>query len=344
MSLAQGDPVGSQPPGLQVPRAPRVWAWLAALGLATWLGWTLRGVRWGEAARVLASASLAWIALAALVNLAVLAFQAARWLELVRPLCPSARLGLAFRALVVGFAASLLVPARAGELARAHFFGRRAGLARASVLGSIVLDQVVNAAGLVAGLALLPLLVDVPAWLRPGSYMACALFAAGVAVVGWFRPAPVPDAAASGPPEAQDQAGSWARLRQGLAGARQSRALALSLAASLVAWGLELAVVDFTARAVGLQLTPGVLLLVLMAVNVALVFPFAPPGNAGLIELGAILPLLGAGVPKEQALAFALAYHLLQVVPIATLGVVFAGGPQVARRWAREPDRAGACP
>ena len=63
----------------------------------------------------------------------------------------------------------------------------------------------------------------------------------------------------------------------------------------------------------------------LMAVNLALVVPFAPPGNFGTIEVGATLALMESGVPKEHALAFALAYHFLQVIPLALGGLALAG-------------------
>ena len=36
------------------------------------------------------------------------------------------------------------------------------------------------------------------------------------------------------------------------------------------------------------------------------------------------------GVPKEQALAFALVYHLLQVIPIGVGGLVLAAAPLLA--------------
>ena len=45
----------------------------------------------------------------------------------------------------------------------------------------------------------------------------------------------------------------------------------------------------------------------------------------GTLEVGATLALIGFGVPKEQALAFGLVYHLLQMVPVGILGILFAG-------------------
>jgi len=59
---------------------------------------------------------------------------------------------------------------------------------------------------------------------------------------------------------------------------------------------------------------------VLVAVNLALAVPFAPPGNLGTLELGATLALVEFGVPKERALAFALCYHFLQVIPVGIIG------------------------
>src|SRR5437870_1523523 len=94
---------------------------------------------------VVTAAQPVWIAVAAGVNLVVLVFQAARWLALVKPLAPGATLGSAFRAMITGFTVSAFVPARGGELARVEMFGRETGLPRMVVMGSVLLDTLVNA-------------------------------------------------------------------------------------------------------------------------------------------------------------------------------------------------------
>jgi uncharacterized protein (TIRG00374 family) len=93
---------------------------------------------------------------------------------------------------------------------------------------------------------------------------------------------------------------------------------------SLAAWFLETSVVYFTLYAFHVRVTPGDALLVLVAINMAMVVPFAPPGNFGTVEVGATLALMELGVPKEQAVAFALVYHLLQVIPIGVSGLALA--------------------
>jgi uncharacterized protein (TIRG00374 family) len=229
----------------------------------------------------------------------------------------------------MGFAVSIVVPARAGELARAEWLGRRTGLPRATILGSIVLDHLVNAAGMFCGIAVLPLILDLPGWLHAGIWLALVVFAAAASVVFVLRPKaglPTPDGAvASGGRVGAGVASFLARARLGLTAMRDRRALARSLGASLVAWVLEMGVVFFTLRAFGIHVPFGVSLLVLMAVNLALVVPFAPPANLGTLELGATLALMECGVPKGQALAFALVYHFLQVIPIGAGGLALAG-------------------
>src|SRR5262249_40216141 len=79
-------------------------------------------------------------------------------------------------------------PARAGELVRAHWLGLDTGLPRTSIIGSIVLDQLVNAAGLLLGLALLPFFVGVPLWIRPGGAFALGLFVLGTILVLAIQP------------------------------------------------------------------------------------------------------------------------------------------------------------
>jgi len=122
------------------------------------------------------------------------------------------------------------------------------------------------------------------------------------------------------------------QVRQGLGATAQPRALAWSLSASLAAWALEVKVASFSLRAVGLPLPLGPTLLVLLAVNIALAIPVATPANIGPLEIGATLALVEMGVPKERAVAFAVAYHLLQIVPIAIIGlVIFVRGAMAAR-------------
>lgn len=311
--------------------ALRLGAVAALLAAATW---TFHDVVWGELWGAVKSARLSLIILAAAINLTAVAFQAARWLAVVRPLSRAATWGQAFKAMLVGFAASTVVPARAGELARMHWFARRTGLPRPTILASIVLDHLVNAAGLLLGLAVLPFFVAVPLWIRPGAAFVLALFTVAAMLVFGLRPISEPPAPDGERLPAKGIAAFLASARQGLAATTRPRALGLSLGASLFSWALEVNVVALAMRAVGLHLPFTAAFLTLLAVNLALAFPFAPPGNIGTLEVGATLALVGFGVPKEQALAFGLVYHFLQVVPIGILGMIFAG------RWRAKNDGA----
>jgi uncharacterized protein (TIRG00374 family) len=303
-------------------RALRIGAAAALLAAAAW---TFHDVIWGELWSAVRTAHLGLIALAAAVNLVAVSFQAARWLAVVRPLSRAATLGQAFKAMLVGFATSTVVPARAGELARMHWFARRTGLPSATVLASIVLDHLVNAAGLLLGLAILPFFVSVPLWIRPGAAFVLALFTVVAMLVFGLRPISDPPSPSGERLPAKGIGAFLASARQGLAATSQPRALGLSLGASLLSWALEINVTAIAMRAVGLNLPFTAAFLTLLAVNLALAFPFAPPGNIGTLEVGATLALVGFGVPKEQALAFGLVYHFLQVVPIGILGLIFAG-------------------
>jgi uncharacterized membrane protein YbhN (UPF0104 family) len=310
--------------------------------LAAALGWAMHDVSWRNLVAIASGADPFWVTLAAAVNVAAVYAMALRWRALLRPLSPRVGAVDAFKAMVMGFAVSLVVPARAGELARSEWLGQRTGLPRATVLGSILLDHLVNAAGMFVGIAILPLVLDLPVWLHSAVWIAVAVFASAVALVLLLRPRagqPTPDAAPSPVGRVGEAvAGFLVRARLGLSAVRDRGALLRSLAASLVAWFLEIQVVFLALRAFDIHVSFGISLLVLMAVNLALIVPFAPPGNFGTLEVGATLGLMEAGVTKEQALAFALAYHFLQVVPLALGGLALAGR-SLLRGGVPEPER-----
>ena len=312
------------------PRGRTPWvARLAGLGLLlAAVSWALSGLD-GAGVKEAIGGMDPWLVLAATaVNLMAVFAMSGRWRALLRPIAPFLTQMEAFRAMLMGFAVSTIVPARAGEVARAEWLARRTGLPRAAIFGSIVLDALVNAVGMFAGIALLPFVLDLPAWLHSGIWIAIAVFSAFALLVFLLRPKPgQPTPGAAREPARHMGAaisGFLARARLGLAAVLDRRALLRSLAASLVAWGLEMSVVTLTLRAFHLTVPLGVSLLVLMAVNLALVVPFAPPANFGSLEFGATLALMESGIPKERALAFALVYHLLQVIPIGFAGLSLA--------------------
>lgn len=300
---------------------PRV---LAAVALAGALVWALRGLDLRSVWATLAGARPAWLALAVVLNLAAVCFQAGRWLALVRPLLPGATLGSTFKAMVVGTAVSAVVPARAGELARIQWFARRTGLARASIAGSIVLDYVVNAVGLLLGLAVLPYFLPVPAWIRRSIVGVLIAFAAAATLVLAVRPSGVEISPSGWRGRLSGVTRTLARARQGLAATNHPRALAVSILASLGSWSFEVYVIAAAMKALRIDAPVSTAAVVLMAVNVALAIP-GPPGNIGTLELGATLALVGFGVAKEKAFALGVVYHLLQIVPIGLLGMLFMG-------------------
>ena len=330
------EPEDQPPPAEPDPRRARqaVGRGVALVALVGAVTWLLHDVAWGGVWKVVTAAQPGWIAVAAGVNLVVLVFQAARWLALVKPLAPGATLGSAFRAMITGFTVSAFVPARGGELARVEMFGRETGLPRMVVMGSVLLDTLVNASVLLIGAAVLPFFVKVPLWMRPGGWAALCLFGLGVAAVFALRAGGSPAAAASAEasrlPLRSGLAALATQVRQGLGATADARALALSFSASLGSWVLETNVAALALRAVGLRLPLGSTLLVLLAVNFALALPVATPANVGTLEIGATLALVELGVPKETAIAFAVSYHLLQLLPIASIGLVIA-----LRSWLR---------
>lgn len=249
-------------------------------------------------------------------NLLSLAAHSKRWAALVHPPGVRIRLRDALPPMLAGYAVGIVVPARAGDLVRAWLLARRTGLPTASVVAATALDFVIGAATLVPVLALLALTTPLPPWAR----MALGFFAAAAALgafVTWLLRPP----RGQGPPRAGSRTGLVARLRGGLSAAHDPGAIAASCGWGLVGWTAETLIAGFTLAALGLPASiesAGLAVVASTASNVVAI----SPGNAGPFELAAVLALGGLGVDRARALAFALLYHLVHLVPVALLGAI----------------------
>lgn len=73
--------------------------------------------------------------------------------------------------------------------------------------------------------------------------------------------------------------------------------------------------------ALGLPLEISNALYVLVGINSAIAIP-GPPANLGTFEVGAAAALMLQGVDQTSALAFALVFHMLHVIPVALVSTI----------------------
>ncbi len=267
-------------------------------------------------AQVLARADPALLLAAALANVAGLAAQALRWHVLVRPVASRATYGASFRALVGGYALGLVLPARAADPARAHLHARASGSDTATLLATVGLDHLTAAFAFLAALGLFGLFAPLPGWARSAAWSTLAVACAAAALAALLAQR---QAHAHGGWLAR----TWARLRVGLAAAGDGRVVAAAFGAAIAGWAAELLVALLCLPAFDLPaaFTPAALVVVATTLSAAV---SVSPGNAGVFELATVVTLEALGVDRERALAYALGFHAVHVLPVALLGLALA--------------------
>lgn len=311
--------------------------WKGTLGIvlsAILVWYTLREVDPGAVWQQVRVANF-WL-LGASIAVAVLGYllRAFRWRILLLPVDPTTGLGNRFKALVIGFMANNLLPARVGEFARAYALGRlEPRVTVGAAFGSLVVERVLD--GLVLGAFL------VGATLTPGfptdalgdgfgSLMTAAmtllgLLLGGLAVLLLF-PRPVvrvAEALARFLPRALARlvVDSLEAFLDSLAVVRSPGLLAAALAWSVGFWFWHGLSFYLGMLAFGIDLGLVAAIFTEAVVGFAVAFP-AAPGFFGTFHVGAQFALetvYGAG--SSETLAFAYAYHLGGFIPITALGL-----------------------
>src|SRR5688572_28686402 len=124
-------------------------SWRSAIGIAisvAFLYWTLRDVDINELWNVLRHSHLGWWALAVLAATSIFPLRAIRWRLILDPVAPGIPLGMLWRSIAIGMMVNNLVPARAGEVARAYALTRETPkVGFAASFASLAVDRVFDA-------------------------------------------------------------------------------------------------------------------------------------------------------------------------------------------------------
>lgn len=232
----------------------------------------------------------------------------------------------AYKGLVFGFFMNNILPARAGELVRAHVGSKLSGESRSLVLATIaserLLDGVALSVFLVGGL----FGIQGVAYASQLRLVALAFGFAGVLTVVFLSQRPLVNrviAAIESRIKAPALEIGLSKVRHfidGLTPLFCPRRLPVILGWTAVVWLLELAVFWWVSLAFGVVLSVYQVLFFLVASNFASLIP-AAPGGIGIVEAVSTGMLVSLGVDKEAAFAMSLTQHVIQYVMVCIPGL-----------------------
>ena len=308
-----------------------------ALGL---LGLFLRNVDVARVGADVARAHLPWLALSLATMMVNLAIRSVRWQYLLEPI-GHVSFGAAFRATAVGFAASSVLPARAGEVIRPYFLARQTrqhGLTATGAFATVIIERLLDVVTVLALLGSFVFLFGRSVRANPG-LLAGVTWAGALAGVTAFLamavlfvlsgdPSRLGRGAAGLEAFAPAALAGWlARVAEtfagGLAVIRRPSRLLGALVWSFPLW-LSIAVgIWAVAKAFELAVpfTGTFLLMALLVVGVAVPTPGAIGGFHEAFRLGATAFF---GAREDAAVGAAIVLHLFSIGPALLLGLWFA--------------------
>ncbi len=295
----------------------------------------LRGISLAEIFGALKQASYGWILPLIAVTIASHLVRAWRWQQLLRTLQdePHVPLMTAFSGLMIGYMVNYALP-RVGELARSAHVASQAGLRVSAVVGTVVVERLIDVAALLLGLALSGILLlgkaavvresilapaartlaDMQGMLVAAVVLGTALVAFGAYVLRnrkrflGKRLTPL-----------------WESFTEGLLSAKRSARKTGLAASTLVMFLLYVCmayiplVMFGIAGPYGLSLIDGMVIMFIGTVGVAI----PTPGGIGSFHYITRISLVSLfGVPATLAVTYAVFLHGMQLVLYAFIGLL----------------------
>ena len=317
-------------------RAVIVVAVAAALVVVFLRNVDLRGV-----VTAILQARVRWLVVSLVAAVLSIVIRALRWQYLLEPL-GHASFANAFRATAVGFAASSILPARAGEVIRPYFLARHENMTATGAFATIILERVLDVLTVLVLLASSVFVFNRS--VAAASPNAAVAFAAmkwgGATALGGSIAALVVMFVLAGDP---GRIGRWmARLEatvpsklagliggvaekfsRGLGAVRRPGRLLVALLWSFPLWltiasGLWAVSVAFR---IDVPFTGSFLLVAMLVIGVAVPTPGAIGGFHEAFRLGATMFF---GAPDDTAVGAAIVAHLFSIGPVLLLGLFFA--------------------
>ena len=306
--------------------------WNIYLGIAVSAAciiWISRSVNGPEIADRLRNVDRSTLVLALFTMSISYFLRAVRWRDFFRFNPPG--LYQSYRCLIIGFFVNNILPARMGELVRAHVGSKASNQSRTHVLATVAAERLFDGLTISLIFALLfPAFASATEAQEEGGifYVAYLFLLAGIiTVLVVLLRHPLFRLLESLNQRIPGKASTYTitrigRFIEGLEPIlRPFTFFKLSLM-SLLIWSIELLVYYLVSRAFGVELGIAGVSLFLAVVNFSSLIPSAP-GAIGVIEAMATVALEHIGVPRSTALAMVGTQHLMQMIVVGLPGALF---------------------
>ena len=300
--------------------------WLSTALGALLLVLAFRGVQLPELLGGLAQANYGFIILALGTVIMTTLAKAVRWRLLFYPHHHGLRYNKLFSVLLIGQMINITLPGRLGELARAYFLGEIEKRSKASILGTIILEKLLDMFMLLVLLiAFLPFIIPLK-WLRePGTAVATATIAflfvtlilayqrdrATIALRRLLRLLPKPL-----------QVRTSQQLELALSNLeilRHGNVILQVSGWSVLIWLLAALTNYLAFLALGLRLSFLAAVFLLMVLHIGIAVP-SSPGKVGVFHYLCILALSVFSVERSMALSYGVVLHVIVFLPLSLLG------------------------
>lgn len=332
--------------------------WRAALGLilsVALIYLTLRGISPSEVAERLSTADPFLFLGSIFCATAIFGLRARRWQTILEPAVAHVPLGPLWRATAIGMMVNNVVPARAGEVARAYALTRETTVRFPASLASLVVDRLFDAIVLLilAAIALLDPALSAGQTLagRPvSSFAVGAIALVLVLVIGLYLLVFFPvrllglfsRVAGRLSPTVEERGRRMLEtFITGLSVLRSPGRFIAVFAWTLAHWLLNALGFWLAFRAVGIDapFTAAFFLQAFIALGTAVP---ALPGFFGVFEYMSVQALGVYGVGQQQAATWAIGFHILSFIPITLIGAYYFTRLGVRMSELRAPAEAAA--
>ncbi len=301
------------------------WGTLIALGIFLYL---LKDISATDIKRLFERVNIYYFIPAILMQFTMVLLKGIRWRTIVEKTKK-----IPFHKVIPLFAAgqvlNIVMPALTGQVGRLLLFSKNAGLRKTFVFSTVVMEILFDAITLLLMILLLSMAFVFPVEYRSISYII-AIATGSMFILLYLLLTFKEKIGSFGRQHLRGRwPGTYITLKKfslsftkGIALLRSTQYFFRTFFLSLGAWGSQILVVHFLFKAFGFQL-PLITAVVIMVINIlALLIPITP-GNAGTFELAVMAPLLAFRIMKADAVMYALALHLCDLIPILIIGLFF---------------------